>query len=71
MERLSHLITQEVKLGHWQAINLGKNGPPLSHLFFADDLVLFNKASVEQVLVIANVLKYFCDCSGQKLSKEK
>ena len=71
MERLSHLITQEVRLGHWQAINLGKKSPPLSHLFFADDLVLFCKASVEQVLVIEKVLNYFCECSGQRLSKEK
>ena len=39
--------------------------------FLSDELVLFRKASVEQVLVIENVLKYFCDCSGQKLSKEK
>ena len=71
MERLSQLIIQEVKMGHWQAIKLGKNGPPISYLFFADDLVLFSKANNDQVLVVEKVFNYFCDCSGQRLSKDK
>lgn len=47
MERLSHLIEQAVREGLWRGISLSRTGPELSHLFFADDLVLFAEASTE------------------------
>ena len=71
MERLSQLIVKEFQEGRWAAIQLGKDGPPISHLFFADDLVLFAKASMDQVVLIEKVFQIFCDSSGQKLSKQK
>lgn len=39
MERLSQAINLHVNKGHWKAIKLGRSGPLLSHLFFADDLI--------------------------------
>ena len=71
MERLSHFISREVINGRWKPIQLGANGPGLSHLFFADDLILFSKDNFDQVTVIDEVLGKFCSCSGQKLSKQK
>ena len=71
MERLSQLIVKHVQEGKWKAIQLGKDGPPISHLFFADDLVLFTKASFDQVTFLENVFRIFCDSSGQKISKQK
>lgn len=38
---------------------------------FADDVLLFAKASVGQVSLIKQILDLFCRCSGQKLSEEK
>ena len=64
MERLSRLILNEVNVGRWEAMRLGQNGSLLSHLFFADDLVLFAKANTKQVRVIEEILNLFCDCSG-------
>ena len=55
MERLSQLIVKQVQEGRWRAIQLGKDGPPISHLFFVDDLVLFAKASMDQVILLENV----------------
>ena len=69
MERLSQLIVKHVQEGKWKAIQLGKDGPPISHLFFANDLVLFAKASFDQVTLLENVFRIFCDSSGQKISK--
>ena len=57
--------------GRWKPIQLGANGLGLSHLFFADDLILFSKANIDQVIVIDEILQKFCSCSGQKLSKQK
>jgi hypothetical protein len=45
MESLSQVIIKEVDDGHWNPVRLSKNGPPLSHLFFADDVLLFTKAT--------------------------
>ena len=55
MERLSQLIVKEVQDGRWKAIQLGKDGPPISHIFFADNLVLFAKASMDQVVLLEKI----------------
>ena len=71
MERLGHVINQVVTEGLWKPIKLAHHGPPLSHLFFADDLLLFAKASKEQIKVIMNCMNTFCVVSSQKLSLHK
>ncbi|XP_039013267.1 uncharacterized protein LOC120142853 [Hibiscus syriacus] len=49
MERLANAIQAKVDAGRWKPIQLGRGGPRLSHLFFADDLVLFAEATMEQL----------------------
>ena len=71
MERISQLIVKEVHEGRWNAIRLVKDGPPISHMFFTDDLVLFAKAFMDQVVLLDNMFRVFCDSSGQKISKQK
>ena len=71
MERLSHAISHSLREGKWKPISLGRNGPLLSHLLFADDLVLFVEGLNEQVTVIEDSLLQFCDSLGQKISKHK
>lgn len=44
IERLSQLIFILVDQKKWQPIRLNINGPHLSHLRFADDLILFGEA---------------------------
>ena len=70
MERLSHAILQSVWEGKWKPISLGSNDPSISHLFFANDLMLFAEAYKEQVTMIEDVLLRFCDSSVQKISKQ-
>ena len=71
MERLAHAIHNEVSNGSWKPISLGYNGPLFSHLFFTDDLVLFMQANNEQVHVVEEILRKFCSCLGQKISRQK
>lgn len=71
IERLFHLINAVVENKFWSPIQLSRGGPKLSHLAFADDLMLFSEASIEQVEIIGTILKLFCDSSGQKVSTEK
>ncbi|XP_031096925.1 uncharacterized protein LOC116001176 [Ipomoea triloba] len=64
MERLSQMITRSVSAGLWKGIRLSSSSPPLSHLCFADDLVLFSEVSSDQVAVIRDNLERYCDASG-------
>ncbi|CAL1412960.1 unnamed protein product [Linum trigynum] len=71
MERLSHRIDQAVRDKQWKPIRLSPRGPALSHLFFADDLVLFAEAEGSQIRVVKSCLDEFCASSGQRVSYDK
>ncbi|CAN1125969.1 LINE-1 reverse transcriptase homolog [Linum perenne] len=71
IDRLSHLINSVVQENRWKPIKIGRNGPLLSHLFFADDLILFGEATELQGDVVMDCLQTFCSASGQLVSHEK
>lgn len=71
MECLGHIIDAVVEAGAWKPICLANEGPKLSHLFFADDLVLFAKAFGEQMRVIQFCLEKFCKASRAKINFQK
>lgn len=71
LERLCHQIELSVADKAWKPISLSRGGPKLSHICFADDLILFAEASVSQVRIIRKVLEKFCKASGQEVSLEK
>lgn len=71
IERLSQLISLLVDQGVWKPIKLNRNDPPLSHLCFAGDLILFGEASLSQAHVIQQCLEVFCSSSGQRVSNDK
>ena len=60
-------------MGHnyWKLIKLVKNGTPISHLFFADDLILFAETAIEQTEVIRTCLENFCSVSGERVNATK
>lgn len=71
MECLSHLIDKAVQDGRYAPIKVARTIPPLSHLFFADDLLLFSEASEKQIRVIMECLNQFCLASSQKVNLQK
>jgi hypothetical protein len=71
MDKLSHLIIHEVNRGKWKGIKAGRNGPMVSHLMFADDLLLFGEAKEGQMQCVIDTLNKFCNLSGQEVSQEK
>ncbi|XP_016751215.1 uncharacterized protein [Gossypium hirsutum] len=67
MERLVQAIMMEVNGGgSWNPVKLVRNGPNISHLFFADDLVLFARALREQMVVIEKLLVELCQCLARQ-----
>lgn len=71
MERMCHLIDVSIATKDWKPICLSRGGPQLSHICFADDLILFAEASIPQIHIIRKVLEEFCVASGQKVSLDK
>ncbi|GAU35861.1 hypothetical protein TSUD_63510 [Trifolium subterraneum] len=71
LERLGHYIQDRVNNGSWKPLSFGRGGPKVSHICFADDLVLVAEANMEQVILIKDVLDSFCSNSGQQINLNK
>ncbi|PRQ37815.1 putative RNA-directed DNA polymerase [Rosa chinensis] len=71
MEKLSHLIKSAVEDGLWKPVRASGSSPLISHLFFADDLILFAEASCDQARILKRCLDLFCDISGQEVNFSK
>lgn len=52
MEKLSHIIQSAIDVGQWKPIRSSQVGPMVSHIFFADDIILFVEASTGQTKVL-------------------
>jgi hypothetical protein len=71
MDKLSHLIIEAIEEGHWKPMRAGRNGPLISHLMFADDLLLFGQANDDNLKTVLEVLQKFCAMSGQQVNYDK
>ncbi|GKV45487.1 hypothetical protein SLEP1_g52559 [Rubroshorea leprosula] len=71
MEKLAQMIQSRVDSKAWKPFKLSRGGVSLSHLFFADDLMLFAQASREQMDVILDCLTQFARSSGLVLNLQK
>ena len=70
-EGLSALIKKVVADGLLEGISVCKGGLCLSHLFFADDSLIFCKATVEECEALQKVLCAYEQASGQQLNRTK
>ena len=71
LEYLGLLIQDKIANRTWKPIKASRSNLVFSHLFFADDLMLFGQASLKKSEAIDEVLTIFCRLSGQRVSKEK
>lgn len=72
LEFLTHLINKECAEKTWKPVKIDRGGGPnLSHLLFADDIVLFSHATTTCCQSIKRVLHNFCTISGQKVNLSK
>lgn len=71
MKALGQSITWAVEVKAWKPVRIARNGPMVSHIFFADDLLLFGKTSFSQARTMEYILAQFCGISGQRMNRGK
>ncbi|GLT58478.1 hypothetical protein SLA2020_313670 [Shorea laevis] len=71
LEYLSIKISTDMASRLWKGNKVSKNGPTLSHLFSADDLIFVGKASKENCQYLKGVLDFFCRYSGKEINNDK
>lgn len=71
MEKLTHIILDNVRAGVWRLVKFAKNAPGVTHLMFANDLVLFSEASMSQAKAVMDCINTFCSISGHKVNVSK
>ena len=71
-EGFSALIRRSLEIGAIHGVRVNLSGTSISHLFFADDSVLFCDATVEDAIGVRKILDAFAagSGSGNKLLKE-
>ncbi|XP_030930869.1 uncharacterized protein LOC115956706 [Quercus lobata] len=70
-ERLHRLIQQAIEKGDIQGVSICRNGPKLTHLFFADDSLLFCRATTQECEKVMDILSSYEKVSGKKLNRDK
>jgi hypothetical protein len=64
MEALSAMLTKEERMGTLTGVPMSKRGPQLTHLFFADDSLLFCKAKLQHWRKLSCLLRIYEEASG-------
>lgn len=67
-EVLSRLLLSEEHKGHLKGIQLGRTAPCITHLLFADDLLLFAKASIYKAATLNDCFDKYMAWSRQKVN---
>lgn len=71
LELLTRMITKLKDEGEIQGIKIGRLALAISHLFFANDILIFCKASVDQTSKIIKCLETICLWTGQSFNPSK
>lgn len=70
-EGLSQLIKGAINQHKLHGYKASRGGPAISHLFFADDSLLFCRATVEECRSLKEILNLYQKASGQEVNYEK
>lgn len=70
-EGLSRLIKSYIQSNKIHGFRTSRSGPCDSHLFFADDSLVFCKATHEEAQNLAHILQLYKQASGQEVNFSK
>ena len=64
-------MTQAEALQLIHRISISRNNPSISHLLFADDLLIFREVTIRELRIIKGLLYQFLRMSGQVINLDK
>ena len=70
-EGLTNLIQKAAGERKITGMKICRGGPAITHLLFADDVIIFSKADPEEAATLMNILKQYGRGSGQMLNLDK
>ena len=70
-EGLSCLFKSNNQSSQLRGIQVAQSAPSVNHLLFADDNLLFFKASREGAEEVSNLLDVYCNASSQRVNRDK
>ena len=71
MEKLSHIIHQKLLNGDRKPVKISRGGLEISHLFFTDDILLFCRAVMGDLVKIQDILTLYEQASDQQINRGK
>lgn len=71
MNYLSAMITNSVSNGDWKPFKITNSDVNISHLLFADDVLLFAKANSHSISSIKTIFDSFCKISSMEINLNK
>ncbi|KAL0301989.1 UNVERIFIED_CONTAM: putative mitochondrial protein [Sesamum radiatum] len=70
-EALSSLVGRLEHEGILQGLSVCRNAPPISHILFVDDTLIFSQASEEAMRGVARMLEIYAQALGQAINLNK
>ena len=68
---MNALLSQAANSGEIRGYSICRAGPKITHLFFADDCLLFCRATPEECAKIQSILAWYGAASGQQVNSDK
>ena len=70
-EVFSRILDKEFTLKNIDGVKASASAPPITHVMYADDIILFSKATRNNAEAIVKCIQKYCDWSGQSLNNAK
>lgn len=68
---LSRILARAENVGKISGIKVSRLSPMITHLMYADDLVIYSRANLEEAQEIKNCLDLYCNWTDQCINWEK
>lgn len=68
---LTCLLHQSIRWGVLHGVRVARGATPISHLMFANDLIIFCRANCREVREVLSLMQQYCLWSGQAINISK
>lgn len=68
---LSRLLAREEVVGRLNGVKVSRSSPKITYLMYADDLVIYCQAKLEEAVVVKRCLQHYSDWTGQEINFSK